>query len=96
MQTVLDTVNRLGLAGYESIPDHSLLEWIISTEVSYEVDNVERVRDRQKAPRKFNYGQIRNDLFSDERIKRLLENTISNLENSLNRRREIDAAYAEF
>ena len=63
-----DVVTRLDLLGYESVPDHSFLEWIIGSQT--DVANVDEKPDEKKrirAPRKFRMEGLNvNELFADE------------------------------
>ncbi|CAC5381706.1 unnamed protein product [Mytilus coruscus] len=96
VHTMSTIISRFDLAGYESIPDHSLLECTIST-YAENTDKVEQLceNERLKAPRRFRYDGLRNELFSDEPMQKLLQDTILRLENALDRRRDVDSAFKE-
>ncbi|CAC5412866.1 unnamed protein product [Mytilus coruscus] len=93
VHTMSNIISQFDLAGYESIPDHSLLECTIST-YAKNTDSVEQLseNERLKAPRRFRYDGLRNELFSDEPLQKLLQNTILRLENALDRR-DVDSAF---
>ncbi|VDI29898.1 Hypothetical predicted protein [Mytilus galloprovincialis] len=96
VHTMSNIISRFDLAGYESIPDHSLLECTIST-YAENTDTVEQLseNERLKAPRRFRYDGLRNELFSDEPMQKLLQETILRLEHALDRRRDVDSAFTE-
>ncbi|CAC5366234.1 unnamed protein product [Mytilus coruscus] len=96
VHTMSNIISRFDLACYESIPDHSLLECTIST-YAENTDTVEQLsgNERLKAPRRFRYDGLRNELFSDEPMQKILQDTILRLENALDRRRDVDSAFKE-
>ncbi|CAG2193413.1 unnamed protein product [Mytilus edulis] len=89
VNTMSDLVTELSLVGYESIPDHSLLEWGIRvrTDMS-EVEQNENGKgaNRVKGPRKFKLDGLNNEPFSSENMQNVLRDTICRIEVALNRK----------
>ncbi|CAG2220363.1 unnamed protein product [Mytilus edulis] len=95
-QLAVDT--ELSLVGYESIPDHSLLEWGIRvrTDMS-EVEQNESGKgaNRVKGPRKFKLDGLNNEPFSSENMQNVLRDTICRIEVALNRSKDVNKAFIE-
>ncbi|VDI11860.1 Hypothetical predicted protein [Mytilus galloprovincialis] len=98
VNTMSDLVTELSLVGYESIPDHSLLEWGIRvrTDMS-EVEQNERGKgaNRVKGPRKFKLDGLNNEPFSSENMQNVLRDTICRIEVALNRSKDVNKAFIE-
>jgi len=95
VHTMSDVVTRLDLLGYESVPDHSLLEWIISSQTDFtNVDEIPDEKKRIRAPRKFRMEGLNvNELFADENTIALLRETIDRKEDAIERRRDVDDVF---
>ncbi|CAG2234439.1 unnamed protein product [Mytilus edulis] len=98
VNTMSDLVTELSLVGYESIPDHSLLEWGIRvrTDMS-EVEQNENGKgaNRVKGPRKFKLDGLNNEPFSSENMQNVLRDTICRIEVALNRSKDVNKAFIE-
>jgi hypothetical protein len=82
VHTMSDVVTRLDLLRYESVPDHSLLEWIIGSQMDVaNVDEKPNEKKRIQATRKFRMEGLNvNELFADENTIALLCETIDRME----------------
>ncbi|CAG2253934.1 unnamed protein product [Mytilus edulis] len=96
VNTMSDLVTELSLVGYESIPDHSLLEWGIRvrTDMS-EVEQNENGKgaNRVIGPRKLD--GLNNEPFSSENMQNVLRDTICRIEVALNRSKDVNKAFIE-
>ncbi|CAG2228057.1 unnamed protein product [Mytilus edulis] len=98
VNTMSDLVTELSLVGYESIPDHSLLEWGIR--VRTDMSEVEQNKNgkganRVKGPRKFKLDGLNNEPFSSENMQNVLRDTICRIEVALNRSKDVNKAFIE-
>ncbi|CAG2195952.1 unnamed protein product [Mytilus edulis] len=98
VNTMSDLVTELSLVGYESIPDHSLLEWGIR--VRTDMSEVEQNKsgigaNRVKGPRKFKLDGLNNEPFSSENMQNVLRDTICRIEVALNRSKDVNKAFVE-
>jgi hypothetical protein len=95
VHTMSDVVTRLDLLRYESVPDHSLLEWIIGSQMDVaNVDEKPNEKKRIQATRKFRMEGLNvNELFADENTIALLCETIDRMEDAIERRRDVDDAF---
>lgn len=95
VHTMSDVVTRLDLLRYESVPDHSLLEWIIGSQMDVaNVDEKPNEKKRIQATRKFRMEDLNvNELFADENTIALLCETIDRMEDAIERRRDVDDAF---
>ena len=97
VHTMTDVMRTLNLLGYDSIPDHSILEWTIKT--ATDMVNVNENDKRNKtelitAPRRFKMDKLSaSELFEDEYMQNLLQETIEKMETAINRRRNVDKAF---
>ena len=97
VQTITDLINTYGLHGYTKVPDHSLLQFTAKFESERLVGStISHITSDSGAPRKFKVKEIPENFLNDEIVIHRINETLHNIQESIDRKEGADVAYRQF
>ena len=97
VQTISDLINSYCLHGYTKVPDHSLLQFTVTFESERLVGRtISHNTSDSGAPRKFKVKEIPENFLKDESVIHRINETLHNIQESIDRKEGADVAYRQF
>ena len=97
VQTITDLINTYGLHGYTKVPNHSLLQFTVKFESERLVGStISHNTSDSGAPRKFKVKEIPENFLNDESVLHRINETLHNIQESIDRKEGADVAYRQF